>query len=70
MLFEWAIDRAVAILTSRIGALITPTSASAKAEFAARTGLPCGQCHMNPAVGGKFKAFGQKFKAGGFKLKK
>jgi hypothetical protein len=50
--------------------LITPTSASAKPEIAARTGLPCGQCHVNPAGGGKLKAFGQKFKARGFKLKK
>ena len=57
-------------MTSRIGALITPTSVVEKPEFAARTGLPRGQCRMNPAVDGKFKAFGQKFKASGFKLKK
>jgi hypothetical protein len=44
--------------------------ARAKLEFAARTGLPCGQCRLNPAGGGKLKAFGQKSKANGFKLKK
>jgi len=65
-----AIGGAVAVLTSGIGALITPASATAKPEFAARTGLPCGQCHVNPAGGGKLNAFGQKFKANGFKLKK
>ncbi len=45
-------------------------AAQAKPEFAAQTGLPCGQCHVNPAGGGKLKAFGEKFKANGFKLKK
>jgi hypothetical protein len=34
------------------------------------TGRPCGQCHLNPAGGGKLKAFGRQFKANGFKLKK
>ena len=43
--------------------------ASAKAEFAAQTGMPCGQCHSNPAGGGKLKAFGEKFKANGNKVK-
>jgi hypothetical protein len=27
------------------------------------------QCHTNPAGGGKLKAFGEKFKANGFKVK-
>ena len=48
---------------------ITPREAAAKAEFAAQTGLPCGQCHSNPAGGGKLKAFGEKFKANGNKVK-
>jgi hypothetical protein len=46
---------------------IMPRQASAKPEFAAQTGLPCGQCHSNPAGGGKLKAYGEKFKANGFK---
>jgi hypothetical protein len=43
--------------------------ANAKPEFSAATKLPCGQCHANPAGGGKLKAFGEKFKANGNKLK-
>ena len=43
--------------------------ANAKPEFSAETKLPCGQCHANPAGGGKLKAFGEKFKANGNKLK-
>ena len=45
-------------------------SANAKPEFAAATGKPCGQCHQNPAGGGKLKPFGEKFKENGFKLPK
>ena len=58
------------IFASTAIAFLTPSPASAKPEFAAQTGLPCGQCHTNPAGGGKLKAFGQKFKDNGFKLKK
>jgi hypothetical protein len=32
--------------------------------------LPCGQCHTNPAGGGKLKALGEKFKANGNKMPK
>jgi hypothetical protein len=59
-----------ALLVGMIGALTVSTPASAKPEFAAQTGLPCGQCHANPAGGGKLKPFGEKFKENGFKLKK
>ena len=48
---------------------IAPRQASAKPEFSAQTGLPCGQCHSNPAGGGDLKAFGKKFKANGNKVK-
>ena len=43
--------------------------ANAKPEFSAQTKLPCGQCHVNPAGGGKLKSFGEKFHANGNKLK-
>jgi hypothetical protein len=49
--------------------IATPREASAKPEFAAQTGMPCGQCHANPAGGGKLKSFGEKFKANGNKVK-
>ena len=49
--------------------LIDSRHASAKQEFAAQTGLPCGKCHQNPAGGGARKPFGDKFKENGFKVK-
>jgi hypothetical protein len=58
------------IFPSATVAFLTPSPAIAKPEFSARTGLPCGQCHVNPAGGGKLMAFGQKFNANGYKLKK
>jgi hypothetical protein len=60
----------VAGLLFGMAQIAIPTAAQAKPEFAAQTGLPCGQCHVSPAGGGKLKAFGEKFKANGFKLKK
>jgi hypothetical protein len=60
----------IATALGMTAALVVPTPASAKAEFAAQTGLPCGQCHANPAGGGKLKPFGEKFKENGFKVKK
>ena len=48
---------------------VAPRQAAAKPEFAAQTGMPCGQCHSNPAGGGDLKAFGKKFKANGNKVK-
>jgi hypothetical protein len=51
-------------------AALVATTANAKPEFAAQTKLPCGQCHTNPSGSGKLKAFGEKFKANGYKLPK
>jgi hypothetical protein len=59
-----------ALLVGMTATLAVSTPASAKPEFAAQTGLPCGQCHSNPAGGGKLKPFGEKFKENGFKVKK
>ncbi len=56
-------------LLAAVMLVTAPRHASAKPEFAAQTGLPCGQCHTNPAGGGKLKAFGEKFKANGNKVK-
>jgi hypothetical protein len=57
------------VLALGAAALVSSKPASAKPEFAAQTGLPCGRCHENPAGGGKLKAFGEKFKANGNKIK-
>jgi hypothetical protein len=59
---------AIALCAGATFALVGATPANAKPEFAAQTKLPCGQCHVNPAGGGKLKAFGEKFKANGNKL--
>jgi len=61
---------AIALLIGVTMAVVGTTPANAKPEFAAQTGLPCGQCHQNPAGGGKLKTFGEKFKANGNKVPK
>lgn len=48
--------------------VVVPRQAAATPVYAQQTGLPCGQCHVNPAGGGKLKAFGEKFQANGHKL--
>jgi hypothetical protein len=65
-----AAGSATALLIGMTVTLVVSTPASAKPEFAAQTGMPCGQCHANPAGGGKLKPFGEKFKENGFKVKK
>ena len=60
----------VAFLAGALVTFISPTSASAKPEFAAQTGKPCGTCHTNPSGGGALKPFGEKFKANGNKMPK
>lgn len=65
-----ALLSATAFLLACAVTVSTPKTAQAKPEFAAQTGLPCGQCHVNPAGGGQLKSFGEKFKANGFKIKK
>jgi hypothetical protein len=50
--------------------LALPKAATAKPEFAAKTGFPCGQCHVSATGGGTLKPYGQAFKANGFKVKK
>jgi hypothetical protein len=52
-----------------IGAsMLGPRQAKATPLFGQQTGLPCGQCHDNPAGGGKLKAFGEEFRANGNKI--
>jgi hypothetical protein len=57
-----------AVLASLGAVIFSFSPANAKPEFSAQTKLPCGQCHTNPAGGGKLKSFGEKFKANGNKL--
>ena len=69
IVIQTAIGIGAALLIGGTVTLLAPRTAAAKPEFAAQTGLPCGQCHVSPAGGGKLKAFGEKFKANGFKVK-
>ena len=65
--FALACGTAAAMLIVGTISLVGSQSASAKPEFAAQTGKPCGNCHQNPAGGGALKPAGQKFKDNGFK---
>jgi hypothetical protein len=49
-------------------ACIASGPAQALPIYAARTGLPCGQCHINPEGGGPRTAFGRAFAANGYHL--
>jgi hypothetical protein len=66
--FSFVCGAAAAILIGGMMIAIGSQPASAKPEFAAQTGKPCGFCHQNPAGGGALKPAGEKFKANGFKL--
>jgi hypothetical protein len=61
---------AAAFLVAGATLLVAQGPAAAKPEFAAQTGLPCGQCHVNPAGGGPNTPFGEAFKKNGYKLPK
>ena len=52
---------AVVLATAIIGTTASPVSA--KPEFAAATGKPCGACHANPSGGGKLTGAGEKYKS-------
>jgi hypothetical protein len=69
MLFAGAAGLAAAGLVAATTLMVTPQKAEALPAYAQQTGLPCGQCHVNPAGGGDLKAFGKKFQANGHKLK-
>jgi hypothetical protein len=59
---------AAAVLLTALATVTIVSPAQAKPEFAAQTGMPCGNCHQNPAGGGKLKPMGEKFKANGNKM--
>jgi hypothetical protein len=50
--------------------VLSSVPAVAKPEFAAKTGLPCGQCHISQTGAGPLKPFGEAFKANGYEVKK
>ncbi len=48
--------------------VVAPREAAATPAYGEQTKLACGQCHVNPAGGGKLTTFGMKFQANGHKL--
>jgi hypothetical protein len=47
---------------------MAPVPAHALPAYAEQTGLPCGQCHIDPSGGGPRTAFGKAFAANGHRL--
>lgn len=47
---------------------LAPRTVQALPLYAQRTGLVCGQCHINPSGGGPRTAFGRAFAANGHRL--
>ena len=68
--FALVCGTAAAILIAGTLSVTVSRPANATPGFAAETGKACGQCHQNPAGGGKLKPFGEKFKENGNKLPK
>jgi len=48
--------------------VFTPQGAKALPAYAARTGLACGQCHVDPGGGGPRNAFGRAFARNGHQI--
>ncbi len=58
---------AIALATA-ISAFFPSSPIRARPIYAERTGLPCGQCHIDPSGGGPRTAFGRAFAANGHRL--
>ena len=61
--------RTVALFAMGLIFVLSFAPAIAKPEFAAKTGFPCGRCHVSQA-GGPLKPYGEAFKANGYEVKK
>ena len=48
--------------------VLVPREAAATPAYGQQTGMACGQCHVNPAGGGKLTTFGMNWQAKGHKL--
>ncbi len=64
----WIAGCAVVTLFFAATVVVAPREAAATPAYAQQTKLPCGQCHVNSAGGGKLTSFGAKFAANGHKL--
>jgi len=57
-----------ALLVAAATMVLAPREAAATAAYGQQTGMACGQCHANPAGGGKLTTFGMNWQAKGHKL--
>jgi hypothetical protein len=57
-----------AAFLAAFAAIAAIPAARARPAYAARTGLPCGQCHINSKGGGPRTAFGRAFAKNGHRL--
>jgi hypothetical protein len=66
-----AIILAAAMLTLTGAIMVSLRQAQATNVYAQQTGVPCGGCHVSSLTGyRKLNAFGERFKANGYKLPK
>ena len=59
---------AFVVVAASWAVIVTAPTAKATAQYAQKTGKPCGYCHVNPGGGGKLKAAGKKFQKNGHKM--
>ena len=64
----WVAGGAVATLLVAATMVLAPQKAAATPAYGQQTGMACGQCHVNPAGGGKLTTFGMNWQAKGHKL--
>jgi hypothetical protein len=64
----WMAGGAVATLLVATTMVLAPREAAATAAYGQQTGMACGQCHVNPAGGGKLTTFGMNWQAKGHQL--
>lgn len=59
---------ALIVWIAAVASSLVSGKAQALPTYAQRTGLVCGQCHINPSGGGPRTAFGRAFAANGHRL--
>jgi len=65
-----AVFRLTTALAAGLLFALSSLPATAKPEFAVKTGLPCAQCHVSQTGGGALKPFGEAYKANGYEVPK
>lgn len=68
MLLAWGATIAATGAALVLAAVLSSRPAQALPAYARQTGLPCGQCHVDPSGGGPRTAFGRAFARNGHRL--